>query len=258
MPIKKQKDIITFKDISFSYENKNILEDISFGIAEGDYVGLIGPNGSGKTTLLKLLLGLLKPSRGSIHLFGKPAHLFKQRSIIGYVPQRTGQKDFYFPATVEEIVRSGRTAHLGTLGKFSKKDRDAVDEAMEVANMSQYKDALIGSLSGGERQRVFIARALAAEPRILILDEPEAGVDISVQDKFYKFINHLNTKYNLTIILVSHNIDIIAKEVKSVICLNHRLICHGSIKDFIKEEYLQQLYGKSTKFLEHHHTDTNH
>ncbi|MBI2453263.1 ATP-binding cassette domain-containing protein [Candidatus Peregrinibacteria bacterium] len=136
---------------------------------------------------------------------------------------------------------------------FSKADFSAISNAMEVADISKYKTKLLSELSGGERQRVFIARALASEPKILILDEPSVGVDLVAQEKFYTFLEKLNHDYGLTILFVSHDIDVVAHEVKCVLCLNKNLVCHGMPKEFIREEHLEKLYGKKVRFILHGH-----
>ena len=149
---------------------------------------MIGPNGGGKTTLLRIILGLLKPDSGEVRILGMRVDEVKERYRIGYIPQKVTQAEFYFPASVEEIVMSGRTARAGLFKRYHQVDNQAITQAMEIAEITEYKSRLIGSLSGGERQRVFIARALAGEPEVLILDEPVVGVDIVSQEKFFDFL----------------------------------------------------------------------
>lgn len=252
MTADKRNNCIEVSGLFFSYNGNTVLENISFTVEEGEYLGIIGPNGGGKTTLFKVILGLLKPDSGEVRIFGEPEHGFGKRHLIGYVPQRA-MSELYFPATVEEIVRSGRTARLGLLKRFSRMDIEAVGRAMEITDVTMVTGRLIGQLSGGERQRVFIARALASEPRILILDEPDVGVDVTAQEKFYTFVEHLNRDLGITILLISHDIDVVAHQAKSVLCLNRKLVCHGSPKHFINEEYMQELYGKKVKFILHGH-----
>lgn len=248
-----QPDCVEFNKVSFRYANEVVLQDVSFRIASGDYVGVIGPNGGGKTTLIKIILGILKPSSGTVRIFGKQLASSKERVSIGYVPQRPMQNNPYFPATVAEVVNSGRTARVGVLKRFSEEDIRAVNNAMELSGVAQYRSRLIGELSGGECQRAFIARALAGEPKVLILDEPTAGVDIRAQENFYHFLHDLNARQHLTIIFVSHDIDVIAHEAKTLICLNRRLICHGAPQEYFKEEYLKKLYGSNLKIILHGH-----
>ncbi len=251
--MKDLKPCIEVKNLNFKYGENQVLQNISFAVQNGEYLGIIGPNGGGKTTLLKIILGLLKPTSGKIFILGKDSNQCKEKASIGYVPQRSTQGDFSFPATVEEVVKSGRTPRIGTFKKFQISDYAAVAKAMEITGVTKNKNRLIGSLSGGERQKVFIARALAGDPKILVLDEPTVAVDIGAQEKFYNFLSDLNKKLKLTILFVSHDIDVVAKEVDSVLCLNKTVVCHGSPRDFIKEEYLEKLYGRKVKSMLHEH-----
>jgi zinc transport system ATP-binding protein len=244
---------IELKDINYSFNDHPVLESISFDIKSGEYLGIIGPNGGGKTTLIRIMLGLLKPTSGTVKIFGQEIDHFKDRFKLGYVPQRAAHEEFYFPASVEEVVQSGRTAKVGLFRRYRQEDHEAIRQAMEVAEISQLKDRLIGELSGGERQRVFIARALAGEPGIIILDEPVVGVDIASKDRFYAFLKHLNKEEKITIIFVSHDVGAIAHEVNNVICLNRSLICHGSPQDYIKEDFLEQVYGRKVTSIFHNH-----
>ena len=239
--------------VSFTYDQTPVLEDITFTVRKGEYLGIVGPNGGGKTTLLRIILGLLHPTDGSVRLFGKDHHDFKERFRIGYVPQRATQADKGFPATVFEVVKSGRVPRLGFFLGFKKGDIDAVERAMEVSGIARYRDTLVDKLSGGERQRVFIARALAGEPDILVLDEPTVGVDIGAQKTFYEFLASLNRDHHMTIIFVSHDVDAISKEVKTVLCLNHNVVCHGFPGELASEHILKRLYGESTAKVHHHH-----
>lgn len=249
----KPQPIIEAKNVSFYYGEVPVLTRLSFTVEAGDYVGVIGPNGGGKTTLIKLLLGLLPPTEGSIKVLGQPIRSLAERYLIGYVPQRLAQSAVEFPATVREIIESGRTPQLGLWRRFQAADRQAVQAAVKHAEVAHLQNRRLAQLSGGERQRVFIARALAAEPRMLILDEPTVGVDITTQEKFFAFLKELNKKHGITIIFVTHDIDVIAQEATTVLCLNHGLVCYGAPSDFIKEEYMQRLYGKTMKFVMHNH-----
>jgi zinc transport system ATP-binding protein len=247
------KTIIEFKHVSFGYTSEYILKDVSLSIHEGDYIGIIGPNGGGKTTLLKILVGLLEPQKGEIYLFGKDRKSFKERSLIGYVPQKAANFDATFPATVEEIVLMGRAAQRGLFKMITREDKVKVYESLQKVGMEDFAHRLIGQLSGGQQQRVLIARALALDPRILVLDEPTVGVDVHNQEQFYRLIKQLNQDLGLTMIMVSHDIDVVANEVTELACINQELVYHGVPKEFIKENYLQKLYGKETKFILHDH-----
>lgn len=245
------QNIIEIDKVSFSYTDETVLKNISLNIHQGDYLGIIGPNGGGKTTLLKIMLGLLIPQSGTVKLFGQDINHFKDWSKIGYVPQKAAAFDPHFPLTVEETVAMGRYAKRGLLRFPNKLDRQKVDEALQKVDMDKFKKRLIGDLSGGQQQRVFIARALAAEPEVIFLDEPTAGVDIKAQEEFYLLLEKLNQELNLTLVLVSHDIDVVASETTEVACINRTLIYHGSPKQFIKEDYLTRVYGKGLKFILH-------
>jgi zinc transport system ATP-binding protein len=248
----QQAPLITVDNVSFSYNGNSVLEDINLEIITGDYLGLIGPNGSGKTTLLRLILGLLEPRSGKISLFGKPLHKIKDWTRLGYIPQKATQFENKFPITVWETVSLGRIAKKGLLGKFNREDRKAIDSVLSKVSLLPYQNKLIHELSGGQQQRVFIAKALASDPELLILDEPTVGIDSQSQDEFYELLTQLN-KEGKTIVIVSHDISVIANEVTSLACLNKTLVYHGTPKQFIKEDYLEKLYGKDRKFIIHEH-----
>ena len=251
--MKIEEPYIELDNVSFGYDDTPVIENLSFVVHKGDYLGIIGPNGGGKTTLIKIILGLLHPTEGRVAIFGKDRHDFKEKHRIGYVPQRVAQTDREFPATVYEVVCTGRIPRLGFFKRFTKKDYDAVNHAMDVSGILRYRDTLIGNLSGGERQRVYIARALASEPDILILilDEPTVGVDIGAQKTFYDFLGGLNRDHDLTVIFISHDIDAVSQETKTVLCLNHNLVCHGLPRDLLNEHVLESLYGKHSKRVSH-------
>jgi len=250
----KNDKILEIKNASFSYGNNLVLENVSFDVKRGDYVGIIGPNGGGKTTLLNIVLGLLKPQKGEVFIFGKPLNqLNHEQSFIGYVPQRLGQLDINFPATVEEIVASGRTALVGPLHRFKKNDKERIEQAMVIAEVAQFRNNLINNLSGGERQRVMIARALAGDPKILILDEPTTGVDVAAQEHFYHFLSALNQHHGLTIVFVSHDIDVVVNVSRSILILNRKVIHYGPARDLDNKQYIEHLYGDDAFHVFHKH-----
>lgn len=244
---------IDVEHVSFTYDGNVALQDVTFVIPEGSYVGIIGPNGGGKTTLLRIILGLLEPTEGSVRVFGESPLEARMSGRIGYVPQRITQTEIPFPSTVEEIVKSGRTPKVGIGRRLSSDDMRAAHAAMERTGVLPYSHKLIGNLSGGEKQKVFIARALAAEARILILDEPTTGVDISSKEQFYGLLRELNDTLKLTIIFVSHDIEVMTKEAKSVCCLNQKLLCCCSSHAFLEDKTLQKLYGEHFSFIQHTH-----
>ncbi len=248
-----EKIAIALKNVNFSYGNNVVLERISFEIADGDYIGIIGPNGGGKTTVLKIILGLLVPQSGTVRIFGHDLQKAKEHYEIGYVPQKVLDGKFSFPATVEEVVESGRTSRQKIFSSFTIQDREAIEKALKLTGVDAYRQKRIEDLSGGQRQLVFIARALAREPRILILDEPTVGVDMRAQEIFYDFLAQLNKNMKMTIIMVSHDIDVMIAQAKQVLCVNRRLVCHVNADDFDKQEYVSSLYGGKAKPLSHSH-----
>ena len=217
------KNIIELKDICFSYGKEEILHGVSFNLHKGDYLGIVGPNGGGKSTLLKIMLGLLPPSHGEVFHFGTPLKKFREWWRIGYVPQKVTSFDSMFPATVEEVVLMGRLAKRGLLHRLTKEDYQKSQAALAKVEMADFSHRLIGDLSGGQQQRVFIARALAGEPEVIILDEPTTGIDQERQDEFYSLLRTLNQHHDHTLVLVSHDADIINKEATEIAFVNRTL-----------------------------------
>ncbi len=235
------------QNVCLSIGRHVILDSVSFAIPEGRYVGIVGPNGGGKTTLLRILLGLQVPTSGKVELFGETPVTARKLGKIGYVPQRIAQADVVLPVSTEEMIWSGRTAVMG-MGRWkTKNDKAAVEAAMERMHVSHLRHRIVGSLSGGERQRVFIARALASHPRILILDEPTTGVDLLAKEEFYSLLKGLNAELNLTILFVSHDVDVMTDEVAFVLALNQKLICHCESHAFLSRETITRLYGKNIR-----------
>lgn len=243
------KTLIELKDVSFQYDYTQVLKNISFTVKEGDFLALLGPNGSGKSTLLKLILGLLKPVNGQIELFGEACTAFKNREVIGYVSQKSNAFNSGFPATVAEVVRSGLTKKVG-LFKRMPKDADAqVLEALAAVGMEQFAQRNIGQLSGGQQQRVFIARALIAKPKLMILDEPTVGIDHENVQAFYDMLAQLNEEQGITMILVTHDVDTVSNRISHVACLNQTIHFHGYKNDFdaISQDQLNAWYGHSVR-----------
>jgi zinc transport system ATP-binding protein len=184
-------EVISAANISHFYNSVEVLSDISFTIERGDYVGLVGPNGSGKSTLVKLILGLETPYKGAISVFGQTLHDLRAWDKIGYLPQKINFFNPHFPSTVREIVAlgliSGRSSGLSLKGR-----RAAVEHALELLNITDIKNRLIGDLSGGQQQRVFIARAMVNEPELLILDEPATALDPETRDNFFSLMHDIN------------------------------------------------------------------
>lgn len=202
------QQIVTIDDIFFSYENKPVINGLNFSILERDFVGLVGSNGAGKTTLLKMIVGLLKPARGEIRLFGQPIEQFRDWERVGYVPQKNALNPL-FPATVREVVTSGLFGKKNMFRRLSKQERSKADDALYAMRIEDLADRRIGQLSGGQQQRVFLARALINNPELLILDEPTVGIDAETQAGFFRMIRHMHQHHHITFIMVSHDMDMI-------------------------------------------------
>lgn len=238
------KTIIALKNVSFSYGEEPVIKNVTLNVHKGDYLGIIGPNGGGKSTLLKLMLGLLTPTKGEIELYGTPIKKFRDWSKIGYVSQQVTHIDPHFPMTVEEVVTMGRFPAIGLFRFPTKKDKAIVEEALRQVEMLAFKDRLVGDLSGGQQQRVFIARALAGQPEVIVLDEPTVGVDIKTQKQFYALLQKLNTEFHLTLVLVLHELDVVEHEATEIAVINCELVYHGVPKKFLHSDYFDTLTGK--------------
>lgn len=235
--------IVELDRVCFSFISEEVIKDVSLEIHVGDYVGIVGPNGGGKTTLLKLMLGILTPTDGLIKLFGEDIKSFKDWSKIGYVPQKT-HIEMNFPVTVEELVAMGRYGKRGLFHFPTTEDKEKTLQALKQVDMLEYKNRQISELSGGQQQRVFIARALATEPEIIFLDEPTVGVDVKTQKQFYKLLRRLNKELDLTLVLVTHELDVVSHEATELGYINRTLEYYGEPNHFLKGEYFHELIGK--------------
>ncbi|WP_284141709.1 MULTISPECIES: metal ABC transporter ATP-binding protein [unclassified Virgibacillus] len=247
--------LITLKDVSFSYDDKEILSKVNFQINKGSFLGLIGPNGGGKTTLTKLILGLIKPDHGEIFLFGMPISNFKDWNRIGFVSQKANSFNKGFPATVFEVVAMGLTAKIGYLKFFKRSHKQQVLHAIEQVGMQDYAYENIGNLSGGQQQRVFIARSLVSEPELLILDEPTVGVDYENVQRFYELLHELNKAHGITLLLVTHDTGTMTEYATDIACLNKTLHFHGNPNEYaaLKETDLSRIYGHQVSIVTHDH-----
>lgn len=230
-----KSSIVEIRDICFSYNHHQVLQDVNLEIRKGDFIAMIGPNGGGKTTLLRLILGLLKPDRGSIRVLDLPPQ--KASPFIGYVPQELhGNRSF--PITAMDVVLMGRLKPGNRLTRRSKQDRFEALEALERIDMATYAGTRIDELSGGQRQRVFIARAMVTRPKLLLLDEPTSGIDARGQADFFRLLKKINE--NVTILVVSHDLMVISTYIKSVACVNKRLYYHEEAE--ITEDMVEMMY----------------
>lgn len=244
--------IAVLDGVSYDVEGTRVLDRVTLRIDAGDFLGIIGPNGSGKTTLLRVLLGLLPPSSGSVTLFGTDIRRFRQWQRVGYVPQRPVVEP-RFPASVFEVVMSGCSARTGLGRRYGSAEREAAQRALETVGMAAVRDRRIGRLSPGQQQRVFIARALVHRPELLILDEPTVGVDVDAQEQFYALLHRLNRELGATLVLVSHDISVVAQEVTRLACLNRSLVFHGDPGEAISSGALERLYRSASRVVTHRH-----
>jgi zinc transport system ATP-binding protein len=224
-----------------------VLEEVNLVVHEGDFVSVVGPNAGGKTTLLKLVLGLLKPSRGTVRVFGLTPS--RARPRIGYMSQQN-TFDHLFPVSVLDVVLMGRLGQGNRLGFFGRGDRDAAMQALRRTEMEPLADRPFSHLSGGQRQRVLLARALASDPDLLLLDEPTANVDAAIETELFEILNELNRR--MTIMLVTHDLGFVSCYVRSVVCVNRRLAVHPT--STITGEMIHELYGGNVQMVRHDHS----
>jgi len=255
--------IIRFDHASFGFPGVIALKDISLSINTGEFVGVIGPNGSGKTTLCRAVLGLMAPVEGHLHIFDCACDELRchHRAKIGYLPQK-GVVDRNFPVTVLETVMMGRYGALGLFKRPGSKDQKIAMESLTHVGMERHKDTALGHLSGGQQQRVFIARALAQQPKVLLLDEPTTGLDMTAQHNVIELVEHLHDELGLTVLLITHDINMIRSRVDRLVLLKTRLYAAGPPADVLRPEILSEVYGKDLVITEndlvivedyHHH-----
>lgn len=239
--------VIELQGVGLSFRGMPVLEDVDLRVDEGDFLAIIGPNGGGKTVLLKVILGLLQPDRGTVRVLGRAPH--EARGAISYVPQYASF-DPTFPISVLDVVLMGRMRRALPDNRFTSEDRARAQAVLAEMGMAHAADRQIGRLSGGQLQRVLIARALAAEARIMILDEPTASLDPQIQGELYEHLEALSPA--VTMIVVSHDMGVISHHVKTVACMNRRLHYHHSKE--VTAEMVEAAYGCPVDFLVHRHT----
>jgi zinc transport system ATP-binding protein len=241
--------VLSIAGLVAGYHGNEAIQDITFTVAAGDYVGIAGPNGSGKSTLVKTILGLLAPARGSIELFGTTKESFRDWRKIGYLPQGLQYFNPNFPATVNEIVRLGRLAGKRFPKRFTSADAAAVTRTMEWMGIADIKSKLIGELSGGLRQRVLLARALVNEPEMLILDEPTTALDPETRESFYNLIYDMNREKGTTVLLVTHDTGTIGRYASKLLYLDKRVIFYGDFDAFCSSPEMTGFFGEHAQHL---------
>ena len=216
MPAVAAPPVLEADAVSFAYNGDVVLDGISLSVAPGEFVALVGPNGSGKSTLVRCLLGLLRPDAGAVRLFGRAPEDLAERGRLGYVPQRVGAAR-ELPATVEEVVSAGRLARTGWRRRFRAQDHAEIEHALASVALLDLRRRRVSELSGGQQQRAFIAKALAGQPELLVLDEPVAGVDAESQRRFRESLTHLVREHAAAVLLVSHELGAVADDLDRVV-----------------------------------------
>ena len=241
----ENEPVISINNLWAGYEADTILEDINFDMFQDDFVGLVGPNGGGKTTLIRVILGLIKPEKGTISVMGQePA---RGRKHIGYVSQFQVE-DKHFPISVWDVVAMGRLrSNLVRNFRLLPGDKEAIETALEETGMADFRKRTINELSGGQRQRVYISRALATEPKILLLDEPTSSVDSHSSNQRYDLLTELND--HIAILLISHDLTAISSSVKTIGCINRRLVYQGNKE--LTAEMIEVGYGCPVDLIAH-------
>ncbi|MDR7417256.1 MAG: metal ABC transporter ATP-binding protein [Armatimonadota bacterium] len=240
---------IEVRNLTVSYREQPAVRHVSFQIEPGLLVGLVGPNGAGKSTLLKALVGLVVPDTGAVRIFGQP--ISQTRRLVAYVPQRS-EVDWDYPIVVEEVVLMGRFVHLGLVRRPGPEDRRIAREALRQVGMEGFADRQIGQLSGGQQQRVFLARALAQEARVLLLDEPFVGVDAATEETIYVLLRRLQQE-GRTVVVATHDLSRAQTAFDRLLLLNQVLVAYGPPERVFTPELLQRTYGGRLTLLEAAH-----
>ena len=241
--------VISLKNVWVRYNGSVILEDVSLTVNEKEILSIVGPNGSGKSTLLRTIMGFKDPYRGTVEVLGSAPHKARSGSI-GYLPQKTNV-DFSMPVNVFDVVAMSRYAGKRMFERLSGEDISRIEKALESVEMLSHKHHHFGSLSEGQKQRVLIARAIAVEPKILLLDEPSTGLDALAQDNFYQMLLSLRESMGLSIVMVSHDIGAVSRIVDRLACLKTKLHFHGTLTDCFANESLTSVFGKNVYYVSH-------
>jgi zinc transport system ATP-binding protein len=242
-------EIVSAERLGCCYREGCVLEDISFTVQAGDYVGIVGPNGSGKSTLVQALLGLVTISSGSARLFGTRCDGFSQWGRVGYLPQSLHLLIPVFPATVAETVGLGLLSLKKFPRRLTRHDRELINSLLDNLGISDIRSKLIGELSGGQQQRVLLARALVNEPELLILDEPTAALDPETRERFYQLLADLNRSRGVTVLLVTHDTGVIGQHASRMLYLDKRMLFYGSFDDFCHSAEMSSLFGEYSQHL---------
>ncbi len=248
------ESVIEVEGLNVARGGRRVIEDASFTVGRGAYMGVVGPNGGGKTTLLQAILGIIPRESGSIRILSQPIEEFDEWSRLAYVSQHSISFDERFPINVRELVGLGRINRSNLAKPLRKEDWEKVNEVLEFMGISELAERRVGHLSGGQKQRVFVAKALVRDPEVLILDEPVAGVDAEAQELFYMKLSDLNGREGTTIVIVSHDLAAVFCRMSDVMCVNRRVYTSPISPDADPNEVLQKAYGEHFHFVFHEHT----
>jgi zinc transport system ATP-binding protein len=245
-PIRGPQDepIVSLKGIWVWRGHNLALQDVSLDIARGKFVGLMGPNAGGKTTLLKVIVGLIKPDRGTVKVAGPVT------KTVGYVPQEQ-TVDPEFPVTPSDVVEMGLYGLLGLVPRITRKEKQMIEQALAHVGMLEHAKRRFGELSGGQKQRVFIARAIVGRPRLLLLDEPTTGVDARARDDFYRLLSDLRDELALTVILASHDLEVVPTKVDEIVCINQTVFVHAPPEEVGHTDAFRRAYGCELELMTH-------
>jgi manganese/iron transport system ATP-binding protein len=237
--------VVKFNGVSYQYDNRLALDDVSFELLPGERVAVVGPNGAGKSTLFKLVAGVISPSAGRIDVYG---HEPDEHICIAYVPQRS-QVDWNFPVNVAEVVMMGRVSKVGLFHFPSKKDWKLVKEALKAVKLENLANRQINELSGGQQQRVFLARALAQEAELILLDEPFTGLDMTTQEDLFNILDDLK-EHNVTVMVALHDLKLAGERFDRVMLLNHKLLGIGKPERIFQPQLLSNAYGEHLRLVQ--------
>ena len=245
--------VVKVENLNVARNGKRVIEDATFRVERGNYMGVVGPNGGGKTTLLQAILGIIPHESGTIEILGNPIDKFSQWSKIGWVSHNSISFDEKFPISERELVGLGRINRRNLARPLKSKDWEKVDEMLDFMGIKNLEQRRIGHLSGGQKQRVFVAKALVRDPEILILDEPVTGVDAEAHERFYMKLSDLNTERGTTIMIVSHDLASVFCRMSHIMSVNRKVYSSPIEPDSDPNDVLQKAYGDHFHFVFHEH-----
>jgi manganese/iron transport system ATP-binding protein len=245
IPHDAEAPILEMSHLSVRYDGSSALEDVSFRLVGGERIAVVGPNGAGKSTLFKVIAGVLHPSEGEVQVAG---HCPGGHICIAYLPQRS-QVDWSFPVTVADVVMMGRVSMVGLLRRPGRRDRERVRQCLESVALTDMANRQIDELSGGQQQRMFIARALAQEAELMLMDEPLTGLDVPAQEEIFRIMDALH-QHQVTVMVATHDLNLAAERFDRVILLKNRLLGIGQPADVFTPERLQIAYGSHLRMVE--------